>query len=189
MEKELAHSFNIQLSPEILGALKREQEKLSKLFSEQRFYDSSPHLAIATKFMSEPFSQEFITALKKEFDDDASWWLGFSDFKPAQTNDYIFLHLNAESRQKMFELHERAFRTTRAIGFEKPDSGKFRHFDYDPHISIIKVAPENLEKALATLKNDMSAIKMPVTKYVITRQTDDEKGFATFPIVCEISLK
>lgn len=53
MEKELAHSFNIALSDEISGKIKREQEKLLKLFAERRFYDSSPHLAIATKFMGD----------------------------------------------------------------------------------------------------------------------------------------
>lgn len=97
MEKELAISFNISLSSEILQDLKGEQEKLSRIFSEKRFYDSSPHLAIATKFMGDPLTQEFIDAIRNEFEKDSPWELEFADFRPAQTGDYIFLHLSPES--------------------------------------------------------------------------------------------
>lgn len=189
MEKELSVSFNIQLSPEILNELKEEQNKLLVKFSERRFYDSSPHLAIATKFMGESLVLQFINALKNKFSNEEIWELEFSDFGPSITNDYIFLHLNPESKQKLTQLHEHAFEATKCIGLEESSGGRFRHFDYDPHISLIKVGSENIDEALALVKKDMSGMKMPVTQYVVTRQTDNENGFADFPIVCEINLK
>ena len=125
MRKELAHSFNIQLEKEMAHKLKNEQDKLSKEFNERRFYDSSPHLAIATKFMDETMTQIFAEVLTDEFKNDVPWELGFANFRPSETGDYIFLHFNTESRQKLFDLHERAFRVTKGIGSEIPNGKKF----------------------------------------------------------------
>lgn len=130
----------------------------------------------------------FAKAIKNEFKDETRWELEFADFKLAETNDYVFLHLSPESRQKMFDIHEQAFRATKDIGSETPN-GKFRHFPYDPHISIIKIEPEQAMKALSEIQKNMSGVQMPVTKYEITKQIDDENGFANFPIICEIDLK
>jgi hypothetical protein len=115
--------------------------------------------------------------------------LEFGEFKSSQSGDYVFLHLNDLSRQKLFELHERAFRVVHDIGLEEHSDKKFRHFEYDPHISIIKIEPEKVAEALEQIKNDFRGLKMSVTKYVITRQVDDEKGFSVFPIIKTIELK
>jgi hypothetical protein len=189
MEKELAHSLNIQLSQEIKGKLRSEQDKLSGKFKEQRFYDSSPHLAIATKFMSEKETDKFVEALKNEFKNDKVWKLEFSDFELAKTMDYIFLRLNANSEQKLLDLHKRAFEATKNIGLEIQTGNKFRPIIiYSPHISMIKLLPEESPKALEIIKNDFSGIKMLVSCFEITRQTDDEKGFSNFPVISEINL-
>jgi len=189
MEKELAHSFNIRLSKEITDRLKSEQDKLSEKFSERRFYDSSPHLAIATKFMNDGETDKFIEALKKEFQNETTWELEFSDFGLAETMDYIFLHLSVDSEQKLINLHERAFQATKNIGLEIQTSSKFRPIIiYSPHISMIKLLPEESSDALEIIKNDFSGIKMSVSCFEITKQTDNEKGFSKFPVMCEISL-
>lgn len=188
MEIELSSSLNIELSPEILEELNAEQNKLADFFTEKRFYDSSPHLSLVNRFVTESDFPRYIEALQNEFKNDAKWELEFSDFRLAATGDYIFLHLSPESTKKMFEIHERALKATTDIGTEIPP-GKFRHFSYDPHISIIKLEPENATKALSAIQKDMLGVKMPVTKYVLTKQTDDEKGFSNFPVVCEIGLK
>ena len=187
--KELAHSFNITFTNEISGKIKKEQEKLLKLFSERRFYDSSPHLAIATKFMENDMTETFKNTLNREFENDAAWELEFADFRQSETQDYIFLHLNPESRQKLLDLHERTFQVTKEIGLEIQSGNKFRHFEYDPHISIIKLGTEEIGNALATLNNDFRRVRMPVNRYQITRQEDIENGFSNFPIIAEISLK
>jgi hypothetical protein len=81
MEKELSSSLNIQLSTEILEALKAEQNKLAKTFTEKRFYDSSPHLSIANKYVTETDFPKYIEALQNEFENDAKWEIEFADFK------------------------------------------------------------------------------------------------------------
>ena len=78
---ELAHSFNIRLTPDILRQLRGEQELLAGRFKELRGYDSSPHLAIATKFMGVADSGAFADALAGEFGQDAPWELEFADFR------------------------------------------------------------------------------------------------------------
>lgn len=188
MEKELSHSFNIELSQEVLRRLKDEQSRLSERFKERRFYDFSPHLSIANKFMDAATTPKFVEALANEFKNDTAWELKFADFRPAKTNDYIFLHLHPESRQKLFDLHERAFWVTKGIGLEIPSGNKFRYFEYDPHISIIKLTPEDMGTAISLIKEDFVGVKMPVMRYVTTQQTDDEKGFSNFPIVHATNL-
>jgi hypothetical protein len=190
MKKELAHSFNIKLSQEVKGKLKGVQDKLSEKFSERRFYDSSPHLAIATKFMVEKETDKFVEALKNEFKEDRTWELEFSVFGLAKTMDYIFLRLSPDSEQKLLDLHKRAFEATKNIGLEIQTSNKFRPIIiYSPHISIIKLLQEETSDALEIVKNDFSGIKMPVVSFEITRQTDDENGFSNFPVISEIKLK
>lgn len=141
--------------------MKDEQGRLSERFKEQRFYDFSPHLSIANKFMDAAATPNFIEALVNEFKNDTSWELEFADFRPAKTNDYIFLHLSPESWQKLFDFHERAFLVTKGIGLEIPSGNKFRYFEYDPHISIIKLAPEDMGKAIGFIKEDFLGEKSP----------------------------
>ncbi len=189
MKEELAHSFNIHLDTEVIGRLKSEQEKLTKQFKERRFYDSSPHLAIATKFMDKETAQDFVRVLVDEFKDDVQWTLEFSDFSLSDTKDYIFLHLSKKSRRLLFKLHERVFRVTKDIGLEEQSNNKFRHFEYDPHISILKVEPTEAEKALSLIEKDFSGVKTQALQYEITQQTDNKEGFSTFPVIYEINLK
>lgn len=188
MENELAHSINIRLSEEILEKLKAEQIRLLEKFSERRMYDSLPHLSVATKFMGKEEATQFVEALKREFENEKVFELEFADFRQSGTQDYIFLHLSPESEKKITELHERAFRATKGIGLEIQTGNKFRHFDYNPHISIIKLTPEEAAEAIGMIKNDLSGIKMPVTSLYITQQTDNENGFSDFPTIDEIKL-
>lgn len=188
MENELAHSINIRLSDKILDKLKEKQDKLLEKFNERRMYDSSPHLSIATKFMGANDTQRFVEALKNEFENDKVFEIKFAGLRPSGTQDYIFLHLSPESEQKVIELHERAFDATKDIGLEIQTGPKFRHFDYNPHISIIKLTPEEVTKAIGMIKNDFSGIKTLVSSFYITRQTDNKNGFSDFPTINEIKL-
>ncbi len=187
---ELSHSLNLALTPDVIEKLKEEQNKLKNLgFIEQRFYDSSPHIAIATKFMGVEDSGKFIKSLKEELGNEKKWELEFSDFGASETQDYIFLHLSKESEQKLVDLHNRAFQKTKRIGLEVQTARRFRNFVYAPHISIIKLLPEEANKALATIKKDFLGITMSVIFLEITRQEDTEDGFSNFPVVATIELK
>ena len=187
-EKELAHSFNVILSSEISQKLGNEQDKLVEKIREQRNYDSSPHLSIATKFMPESQTEAFKAALLKEFRNDISWNLEFAGFSISTGKNYLFLNLSNDSRQKLFELHERAFTATENIG-NKGQGGLPPKYTYDPHISLIKLLPEDSDAALKLVGDDFAAIKMRILSYEITRQEDTENGFSNFPVLERINLK
>lgn len=191
MEKELSHSFNISLSQEFSQKLRKEQEKLAQRFTELRLYDASPHLSMGTKFMGESETEAYVQALAEEFKKDAAWELEFADFQPsdAQIGKYIFLMLSVESRERLIDLHERTFHVTKGIGSEGMEGKAKPKYPYDPHVSVIKVQPEEMTEALKLIKEDFSGIRMPVTRYELTRQKEDEKGFSTFPVMLEINLK
>ena len=153
-------------------------------------YNSLPHLSIATKFMGANDTRNFVEILKNEFKEDKIFELEFTDFRPSDTQDYIFLHLSPESERKIIELHERAFKVTKDIGLEIQTGNKFRrlNYNYNPHISIIKLNPEEVAKAIGMIKNDFSGVRMFVSSFYITRQTDNKDGFSDFPTIDEIKL-
>jgi 2'-5' RNA ligase len=188
MEQELAHSFNLILNEEVSGQIKNIQKKLADRFSELRFYDNSPHLAIGTKFMGQSLTNVFVNALENEFNKDMQWEIEFAGFGRAETGNYIFLNLTEESRAKLFDLHERTFLATKEIGFEG-HNGEAPRYPYDPHISIIKIKAEEIEEALKLLNDDFKGTKMVVKSYEITREELDERGFGNFPRIKEIKLK
>ena len=80
-------------------------------------------------------------------------------------------------------MHERALRVTQHIGLEEQTTKRFRSFSYDPHLSIVKLDAARVAAALALLVRDFAGVRMPVATYELTRQTDDETGFASFPVV------
>jgi len=190
MEKVLSHSFNVCLGEDILKKLRQEQEKLAKVFTELRPYDSSPHLSIGTKFMTESETGAYLHAVAQEFKSEKTWELTLSDFEPsdAQIGKYIFLTLAPESRERMFSLHERLFRATKGIGSEGMH-GPTPKYPYDPHISLIKVQPEEMPQAIQLIQEDLGGVVTPVTRYELTRQKEDEKGFSTFPVMLSIDLQ
>lgn len=185
---DFSHSFNVRLTSDIMRQLKKEQDVLAGKFTERRFYDSSPHLSILTKFMGYADTTAYVQTLMDEFRRDSSWELEFSDFRQCATGDYIFLYLAHESRQRLLEMHERALCITRGIGLEEQTPKRFRSFVYEPHISIMKLEPVSVPAALPLLSYNFVGTKMPVIAYDITRHTEDETGFATFPVVCAIEL-
>lgn len=188
MEKELAHSFNIALDKEFSQKLFDIQKRLAIKIKERRNYDSSPHLAFATKFMGQSETGNFVDALVREFSNDTKWELEFSSFSVAETGNYIFLNLNNESRKRLFALHERALTATKGIGMET-HSGLPEKYPYDPHISIIKLQSEEVTRALKLIEKDFLGIKISVKIYEIVRQEDKENGFSNFPTIRKINLK
>lgn len=187
MKKELATSFNVVLprdfSKEIIGLRK----KLSSKFEEKRFYDSSPHLAIATKFMTKEESEKFVSAIKDEFKNEVAWEIEFSDFSLSDDNKYIFLNLSEESGRKMFNIHNRAINSTKEVGAEGM-SGNPPRYLYFPHVSIIKLDESDTKKAIKLTQNNFKGRKIRITEYEITRQEEDEKGFAHFPVFATVKL-
>lgn len=188
IENELAHSFNIVLDDVIAQKIVDVQKEPSEKFGEMRKYDPSPHLSIATKFMGQSNTDNLVGALKNEFQGEESWELEFAGFAPSETGSFIFLNLSDQSRQKVFELHRRAFEATKDIGYEG-HGGLPPEYPYDPHISIIKSKSDERNEALKLINKNLSGVKMKVKSYVITRQDNDENGFIGFHTIYKIDLK
>ncbi len=186
MSKELAHSFNIHLPEPEANQIKQIQEKLTLHFDDCRQYDKSAHVSILTKFMDESHSSAFSDALKKEFAHEKPWILECSHLAPSEGNTYIFLHFTEESKQRLFAIHERAVNVTQEIGSEGKD-GLPAKYAFDPHISIIKILPENMNDALALIEMKLN-IEITVDSYEITRQLEDGAGFTSYPVIANIFL-
>jgi len=187
-EEELAYSFNIVLDDAIAQKIINVQKGLFEKFGERRKYDPSPHLSIATKFMDQSKTDDFVKALENEFQENKSWELEFAGFAPSETGSYIFLNLSDQSRKKVFELHRRAFEATKNIGYEG-HGGLPPEYPYDPHISIIKSKSEERDDILKLINKNLSRVKMKVNSYVVTRQENNEDGFIVFPALYKIDLK
>ncbi len=189
MEKELSHSLNVILSPHIAELLRNIQKEILTAVSERRPYDNSPHLSLVNKFMGKSQTAAFVNTLTKEFRDDSSWELTFADFSPSPTNEYIFLNVDKDSQKRLRDMHARAFAVTRGIGTAGQNGIDIPKYPYVPHVSIIKLQPEETEKSLRLIAHELSGITMPVKNLEITTQKDMENGFSIFPIIATIELK
>jgi hypothetical protein len=185
---ELSHSFNIVLNPEVSDKIRGVQNQLKTQMPELRKYDSSPHLAIATRFTDDRLEvAKLPDLLRAEFQNDRVWELEFQNFSTSSEGNYIFLNLTENSKNKIYQLRERAYAATKGIGHETPDNLPPK-FAFDPHISIIKSDPEKIAAALPKLNHDFTGIKMLVNKYELTSETPNPDGFSNFPVICQIIL-
>ena len=69
---------------------------------------------------------------------------------------------NNSGNNDIIELHKRAFRATKDIGLEIQTSNKFRrlNYNYNPHISIIKLNPEDNIDGFIWIDRNYKNIKM-----------------------------
>lgn len=177
---ELAISFNIAIQEDIKTRLKEIQRKLNTEISERRNYESSPHLAVCTKFMPQNLVNEYTKAIKENFSDIPSFTITFTEFAPSPTNNYIFLNLDEQSRSTIFELNRKIKEVTNGIGNESL-KGLPPKYPYDPHISIIKLKDYQIKKALQLLNDSFGNVQMVVESFELTVEKRDESGFASFP--------
>lgn len=183
---ELAHSFNIILDSVISDVIKDVQKTICSEVDEQRCYDNSPHLAVATKFITADKTDDFIEALVSEFCNQKPFDIAFTKFEASSTGNYIFLNLDQPSREKIFELSRRAFNATVGIGNEG-QGGNPPKYPFDPHVSVIKLNPNDMKKALTLVNKKTVNFCMTVTNFEITRELSDGSGYSKFPVVATIS--
>ena len=177
---ELAISFNVAIQADIKNRLKEVQRKLNTEISERRNYESSPHLAVCTKFMPQNLVEEYTKTIEDNFSKIPAFTITLTEFAPSPTNNYIFLNIDEESRKTIFELNRKIKEVTKGIGNESP-KGLPPKYPYDPHISIIKLEEYQIKKALQLLNENFSNVQMIVESFELTVEKRDESGFASFP--------
>lgn len=187
-ERELAVSFNVVIKEDIRNRLKEVQKKLLSEINERRNYDSSPHLAVCTKFMPQNLVDEYTKIIKENFSNLPSFTITFTEFAPSPTNNYIFLNLDEQSRNTIFELNRKIKEVTKRIGNEALN-GLPPKYPYDPHISIIKLEEYQVEKALQLLNESFNNVQMTVESFELTVEERDHTGYASFPVKMILKTK
>ena len=186
MENELALSLNIKLSDEVFRRIAHAQNRLGERFADLRIYDRSPHLSALLKFADPAMARSFADKLTEEFRDEECWNLEFANCSVSKSGEYIFLDLSEESLKKVSEIHERALSVTRNIGTEG-QGGTSAKYAFLPHISIIKLLPEESAEAFRLLGDELNGLSFQVSSYTIT--VDDEENKGGFRILGELELK
>jgi 2'-5' RNA ligase len=188
MDRELAVSLNIVIPSQIKERIIDVQHAVNQVVEEQRYYDYSPHLAVVTKFMVKDVSDEYVEVVAEELKEIKQFALTFAGFAPSETNNYIFLNFEEASKNNIFELNKHILTATKKYGNETP-GGLPARYPFDPHISIIKLKPFEVKKALHAIRDDFAGEKMLVTELEITRENRREDGFGEFPVVAKIKLQ
>ncbi len=185
-EKQLAISFNIVLSEDVQNKLKEVQKMLAEHITERRHYDSSPHLAICTKFMPQSKVEEYTEVINRTFNNLQTFTIKFTKLEPTTSGKYIFLNLETKSREYILELNTKTRAATKGIGNETID-GLPTRYPFDPHISIIKLEPHETQKALDLL-DQIELAPMLIQQLEVSVESRDENGYATFPIKLVLNL-
>jgi hypothetical protein len=186
--RELAVSFNLRLPYNVYKYAISLQNAARKVTSDLRKYDTSPHLAIATKFMPFILSEQYTNCIRENFLENKKFEIEFDSFKIAETNNYIFLEPTMESKKYILELRKAALEKSKGIGFETP-MNQPALFQYDPHISIIKCPSDKIEAILKEINNDLISISGIVEVLFVSREKRRSDGFGDFPEILTIDLK
>ena len=183
-----SHSLNVRLRPDIMQRLRAVQAGLAREFTELRWYDSTPHLSVATKFMPYTETERYARTLRSIIRFGLAWTLEFAEFCPSSTGDYVFLELSRESQTVLKDLHGRILQGTRDIGSEEQTVKLFRSFSYSPHISVMKVGADNVERALGCISESLRDVQMRVNAYDLVRHENDASSFPRFPVYRSYAL-
>jgi len=188
-DREIAVSCNVALKPEFLDEVRKLQQLVTNVYAEQRNYDTTPHIAIATKFMQSRYASEYVTSLLGTFTDTPAFVLRVEAITKASQGTYLFLDLDTKSKQHLVEMRATALTATKGIGYETPHNEPAR-YQYDPHISLVKLFDHSqLNGALKLLAGKFSPIETVIDSLYITKESRRADGYADFPVIEQIQLE
>lgn len=186
--RELAISFNLLLPDNVEEYIKHLQSEARTKTTELRHYDTSPHLAIATKFMPIRLTDKFIDCINNEFKNQKPFEIHFDSLTIAETKNYIFIEPSQETKDYINQLRIKALEVSKDIGFETPKNQPAR-FEYIPHISIIKCSSENIDAVFNHLEKNLKEVSGTVNTLYINKEQRNKDGYAEFPRVLTLQLE
>ncbi len=157
MEIELAHSLNITLDENVTKQIVTVQQILNHRFKERRTFNPAPHLSLLLRFAHTSNTGIFMEKLVDEFSHEQPFTLTLSNFSASPSGEYIFLNPSEFSNEILTGMNLRASKATKEIGTGGPDGATAR-YSYFPHISLIKLLPEESASALGLLHNELADI-------------------------------
>lgn len=183
-------SLNLKLPPHLLDTLKNVSAKLTDEFPDQRNYDTTPHIALLTKFFTpEQLTEDYIKVLNLSIHKLKPMDLSFQGFSLSEDKKYVFLDLNHESSQAILKYREELLSATESSGLERLPGYVDR--EYVPHITILKVDPAVATTALAEAQELFSYLRdqeFTVNSLVLTEMQTDQTGNRIFPVIKEYML-
>ena len=186
MEIELAHSLNITLDENVTKQIVTVQQILNHRFKERRTFDPAPHLSLLLRFAHSNNTRIFMEKLVDEFSHEQPFTLMLSNFSASPSGEYIFLNLSEFSNEILTGMNQRAANATKEIGTGVPDGASARYL-YFPHISLIKLLPEESALALGLLHDQLVNIQFHATELTIT--VDDASHEGVIKVIRKIPLQ
>lgn len=183
--QELAHSFNITLDEATSGKIGRIQSDLREHFTELRTVDPTAHCSLLLRFATANDTEHFVRVLSDEFKEDRPQTITFSACVISVSGTSLFLVPDAPSRAALMLLHERALRVAGMIG-NAESGGAPERYPFEPHITLIKVAPEHAGEAREFVGDRLNGLTTSVESYHITVDDPDRTG--AFVVVASLSL-
>lgn len=183
--QELAHSLNIKLDPVVVERITTLQLRLREHFKERREVDTSPHLSLLLRFATGDVTEDFTRKLNDEFSGVHPFEITFAGCSASESGEYLFLDLDDTSAEFLSGLHRHADDATKGIGSGGKE-GTAARFAYTPHVSLIKLLPEESQAALAALRGELQGLKSRVS--TLTVSVDDEDMPGEIRVIHEIPL-
>jgi 2'-5' RNA ligase len=184
--QELAHSLNIKLDPVVVGRITTLQLRLREHSKERREGDTSPHLSLLLRFATGDVTEDFTRKLSDEFRDVHPFEITFAGCSASESGEYLFLDLDDTSSEFLSVLHHRADDATKGIG-SGGKGGEPARFSYTPHVSLIKLLPEESQAALVALRSELQGLKSRVSTLTVSVDAEDRPG--EIRVIHEIPLR
>jgi hypothetical protein len=199
------HTLLIPLSEEYHEELFALYKNISKKFTNQYLDEKSykAHITIGVLPLRDKDTQKFVDACTKAVLGTKKFKVTFDHFELSEEKKYIFLNLDRSSEEKILDLRKK---------FEKETEEKFKieipqkyleiwdsftnaekerlkdcgsPHQFEPHISIVKLNPEDSGKALEEAKGcDILGKSFEIKKFQISGQSEDPDN--QYPVLKEI---
>lgn len=180
-------------------------KNISKKFVNQYLDAKSfkAHITIGVLPLRDDETKKFVAACTKAVAETKKFVVTFDHFKLGKDKKYIFLNLDKSSEKKILSLRKRFEKETKGKfkieipekylekwdNYTKTEKDRLRNsgspHKFEPHISIVKLNPQESEKAFEeTRKCDILKKSFEVSRFYISGQSEDPNN--QYPVLKEI---
>jgi 2'-5' RNA ligase len=205
---EKLHTLYIPLPQELHNKLLQLYKRLSAIYPNEYLDEKNfkAHVTVGTILIRDSLSTKFVETCEKMLIRCKPFEIKFTDFTTSSNQKYIFLDLTESSRKIMFGLREAFLTKTGKIHKVKipqkylDNWGTYSShekqllkvtgspYEYEPHVSIVKLDPASVEKALEVARSTthVGGKSFKVTEFVVSGQSEspDEQ----FPVLKIIKI-
>ncbi len=203
MQDSPLHSIFIQIPSNIISELRSIYEFLSEQY-ENKYplpNDWNPHIDIFTIRVKPEESNEYISKFNQLNLSHFQFNITLEDFTLSSDHRYIFLELSKEAKQQIFKLRNfinnniGQYKDLTIPSYFKNNWDRYTEeqkqriktedgpYEYNPHISIIKLNPKDTRSALRDIKKMFKPAEFTVKEIKMNKQTfNQDKMFDTVAV-------